>query len=105
MLQLFHTLLGIGKLFLEHFSHIFILLLFQHGKAVLNGFFIFLIFLIGIHNWLQVALFLHKLLETIWIRCYIWLTQLIQNFLETYEQIVQLVKHGFPPVMFFSLLI
>ena len=54
---------------------------------------------------LQVALFLHKLLETIWIRCYIWLTQLIQNFLETYEQIVQLVKHGFPPVMFFSLLI
>ena len=105
MLQLFHTLLGIGKLFLEHFSHILILLLFQHGKAVLNCFFIFLIFLIGIHNWLQVALFLHKLLETIWIRCYIWLTQLIQNFLETYEQIVQLVKHGFPPVMFFSLLI
>jgi len=41
MLQLFHTLLGIGKLFLEHFSHILILLLFLLIVLILIVFLIF----------------------------------------------------------------
>ena len=88
MLQLLHSLFCIGKLFLQHFTHLFVLLALQHGKTVLDGFLIFLIFFICVNDWLQVALLLHQLLKTFLVVRYSRLTKLIQNFLKAHKQIL-----------------
>ena len=98
MLQLLHSLFCIGKLFLQHFTHLFVLLALQHGKTVLDGFLIFLIFFICVNDWLQVALLLHQLLKMCRIVGYSRFSQLIEKLFKTYQQIIQFIKHVFPPV-------
>ena len=98
MLQLLHSLSCIRKLLFQHLTHLFVLLALQHGKTVLDGFFVFLIFLIGIHNWLQVALLFHQLLKMRRIIGYSRFSQLIEKLFKTYQQIIQFIKHVFPPV-------
>ena len=86
--QLFHSLLCIGKFFLQHLAHFFILFFFKHRYAVLNGFFIFFVFFVGIYDRLQLALFFHQLLEAFLIVCHTRFSELIQNFLEANKQIL-----------------
>ena len=88
MLQLLYLFLRIGQLLFEHFPHFFILFLFQHGNAVLDGFFIFLIFTISVYDRLQITLLLHKLLEMLLVICNSGLSQFIQYLLKANEQIV-----------------
>ena len=87
MLQLLHTFLGVCKLFLEHVAHFFVLLLVQHGKAVLDRFFIFFVFSVGVYNRLEFALLLHELLKALLIVSHSRFSQFIQNLLKTDEQI------------------
>ena len=101
LFQFFHALLGIGKFFLEHFAHILILLLFQHGKAVLDGFFVFLVFCISVYDRLQITLFLHQLLKTFLVVCHARFSEFIQNFLETNQQVIKFIKHAVPPAFAF----
>ena len=102
LFQFFHTLLCIGKLFLEHFTHILILLFLQKRKTVLDSLFVFLIFCISIHDGLQITLLLHQLLKTLLVVCHAWFTQFVQYFLETNQQVIQFIKHAVPPAFISS---
>ena len=50
LLQLLHTLLGAAQFLLEHFAHVIIGLLLQHGKGILNILLGFLVLLVGLHD-------------------------------------------------------
>ena len=97
MLQFFHLFPRVSQLFLQHLSHFLVFFFVQHRETVLNGFFIFLIFSIGIHYRLKLALFLHKLLKTVLVICHSRLAQLIQDLVKTDQQILQFIKHIYPP--------
>ena len=95
--QLFHPLFGITQLFLQHLSHVLVGFHFQHGKAVFNVLLTFFVFSISLHNRSQFALLLHQLTETLLIISHRRLMQLTHNFFITNQQIVQFIKHGYPP--------
>ena len=101
MFQFFDIFLCIIQFFFEHFSHLFIGLFFQHGKAVLDGFFVFLVFCISVYDRLQITLFLHQLLKTFLVVCHARFSEFIQNFLETNQQVIKFIKHAVPPAFAF----
>ena len=70
LFQLLDTPFGFTVFFFQKLPHFLIGLGFQHDHTVLRILFHFFIFLIGLHKWCQIALFLHEGTETILIGRY-----------------------------------
>ena len=93
LLQLFDAFFRLRVLFLEKLPHLFVVFLFQHGKAVLFVLLCLLVFPVRLHKRGQVALLLHQRAETLLIGRHVRLVQFIHDLLIPMKQVFQSVKH------------